>query len=153
MLAPPREAPRSVGRGSMQLVGWSAMFVGFGFVGRATLVDGHTLSLVWPAAGIAALWVMSGWGRTTLANLTALAVCTFAVNSATGATYALSTAFVVANLLQPTIFVAIARRLLPDVRGLGGRRSLSQVRSSAGSGSPRGWRVWSPRWSARRWSG
>lgn len=128
MFAPPREAPRSVGRSSMQLVGWSAMFVGFGFVGRATLVDGHTLSLVWPAAGIAALWVMSGWGRTTLADLTALAVCTFAVNSATGATYALSTAFVVANLLQATIFVVIAQRLLPDVRGLGGRRSLSQVR-------------------------
>ena len=128
-MSPPNGALRGfVGSSLVQLVGWSAMFVGFGFVGRATLVDGRTLSLVWPAAGIAALWVMAGWGRTTASTLVALAVCTFAVNWVTGASPALSLVFVVANVLQATLFVAVARRLLPDVRGLGGRRALSQVR-------------------------
>ncbi len=111
-----------------RLAGWGAMFVGFGLVGRASMVDGTTLSLVWPAAGIGALWVMSGWGRSTAVDLAVMAACTFAVNWFTGASYGLGLIFVGANLLQATLFTFGARRLLPDVRGLGGDRPLSQVR-------------------------
>jgi signal transduction histidine kinase len=98
----------------------TAVFVGFGFLGRATVIDDNAISLVWPAAGVAALWLSSGDRRTWPGDAVALAVATFMVNVLTGAAVDSSIVFTVSNLLQVAAFVFLGRRWFDDVWGLGG---------------------------------
>jgi signal transduction histidine kinase len=80
------------------------------FLGRATIIDGGTISLVWPAAGVAVLWVGWAWGRGRVAATVAvamLAVLNGLVNHLTGAPLALLWVIVLANLIQATAAVAI----------------------------------------------
>jgi signal transduction histidine kinase len=98
----------------------TAVFVAFGYVGRATVIDESSLSLIWPAAGVAALWLSSGNRQTWPGDITALAIATFTVNLTTGAEVGGAVAFVVSNVLQVCVFVFLTRRWFDDVWGLGG---------------------------------
>lgn len=98
----------------------TAVFLGLGFLGRATIIDDNAVSLVWPAAGVAALWLSSGDRRTWPGDAAALGVATFAVNVLTGAAVDASLVFVLSNLLQVAAFVYVSRRWFDDVWGLGG---------------------------------
>ncbi len=82
------------------------------YLGRATIVDGQALSLMWPAAGVTALWFVTGSRRTWALDALALALATVVINMTTGATVQVALVFVVANLLQASAFVLLFRRLL-----------------------------------------
>jgi signal transduction histidine kinase len=104
----------------LRVVLGTAVFVAFGFLGRATVIDEDAISLVWPAAGVAALWLSAGDRRTWPGDATALAVATFAVNVLTGASVDAALVFTVSNVLQVGAFVFLSRRWFDDVWGLGG---------------------------------
>lgn len=98
-----------------RLAAWTSAFVLAAYVGRATIVDGQALSLVWPAAGVAALWFGTGSARTRVLDAIALGAATVVINVTTGASPQLTTVFVVVNLLQAATFVLLLRRLLSAV--------------------------------------
>lgn len=103
-------------------------FVLAGFLGRATIIDDAALSLVWPAAGVAALWVASARSRAVAAvDVTMLAIATSAVNSLTGARASMVAVFVVANVSQVLAFAGYARWRLPELWGFGGEEPLRKL--------------------------
>lgn len=106
---------------------WALLYVAAGYLGRATIIDDQALSLVWPAAGVAVLWVISKSRRTAPFDLTALATCVLAVNLTTGAPLALGLVFVFTNLVQTIMFVLVTRHFLPHLVGFGGEHSLTRL--------------------------
>ena len=107
---------------------WASVFALAGLLGRSTVIGGETLSLVWPAAGVALLWLCTGSRTTWPADLLVLAAATLAVNLGTGAPLDLSLGLVATNLAQVVLAVAMLRRLTPDLWGFGGTRELGTVR-------------------------
>lgn len=98
-----------------------------GFLGRATIIDGAALSLIWPAAGVATLWIGTGNRSTWVNDFLALALATFAVNALTGSPPAASLVFVVTNVIQVVAFLVLLRRWLPDLWGFGGTAPLLRL--------------------------
>jgi signal transduction histidine kinase len=111
----------------LRLACCTALFLVFGFLSRATVIDHQTLSPVWAAAGVAALWLSAGNRQTWPGDAAALAVATYAVNVLTGASAAAASAFTVSNLLQVGVFVLLARHWTGHVRGLGGDEPLHRL--------------------------
>jgi signal transduction histidine kinase len=110
--------------------GFLTLFMVMAFAGRATIVDGQALSLVWPAAGVAVLWLLPRRGRADRAvDVALLAAATATVNVLTGATLGLATVAVLANVAQALVAVALLQRRLPALWGVGGTESFSTTRS------------------------
>ena len=105
---------------------WATAFVAAGFVGRATILSDGVWGLVWPAAGVAMLWLATGSRRTWWYDAPVLALCAFGVNLVTGSA-ATAAVFLLANAVQVTLFLYLLRQWLPDVWGFGGRRPLERV--------------------------
>ena len=84
--------------------------------GRATRLDGTQLALVWPASGVAFLWLADAWRSppSRRLNTFALFVATVAGNVATGAALSLSLIFGVANVVHAVVACALFARLRPD---------------------------------------
>jgi signal transduction histidine kinase len=103
--------PRSAAR----TAGFSALYLVAMFLGRQTVMDGTDLSLVWPAAGVLALWFgAQRASRWRWLDVLSLAVITMTVNVVTGATAALAAVFVAANLAQGCTFAVLVGRWLPE---------------------------------------
>lgn len=86
-------------------------------VGRLTVPPGAQVSLIWPAAGIAVLWVMRYWSpgvsrpaRSLYGALGLLFVLTVAFNAAGGAPLILALGFGVANIVQGLLAAVIYLR-------------------------------------------
>ncbi|WP_233161006.1 ATP-binding protein, partial [Actinophytocola xanthii] len=77
-------------------------------------MEGTNLSLVWPAAGVAAVWLWArhGSGRLWLDG-TLLVAIAVVVNLATGAPAGTSVTFALANLVQAVIFTKLVARWRP----------------------------------------
>lgn len=110
-----------------RLTWWVGLYLVAGVLGRMTIIDSESMSLVWPAAGVAALWLATSERRWVPFDLAALAVLVFIVNSLTGATTGLALLFVVTNLLQAGGFVLLVRWRAPDLRHFGGHRPPSTL--------------------------
>jgi signal transduction histidine kinase len=115
---------RALVRRALRLALATSIFLAAGYVGRATAIDGKGFSLIWPAAGVAGLWIGGGNRRTWPADLIALSVSTVVVTMTTGATPASATIFLAATLAQVLTFVVLTRRWIPHVWGLGGSEPL-----------------------------
>ncbi|GAA3236159.1 ATP-binding protein [Dactylosporangium siamense] len=107
---------------------WSVLCLLATFAGRLTIMDGTSLSLVWPAAGVTVLWFsMQRRARLRWADPLMLAAITLAVNMATGAPLVLALWFVAANLTQVAVFLRVHARLSPQLWGAGGDAPLSRA--------------------------
>jgi signal transduction histidine kinase len=122
-----RDVTRAPAHRLFRLAAGTALFVAFGYLGRITVIDHGSISLIWPAAGVAAVWVGSGTRQTWPGDLLALAVASFFVNFATGAPGVVSAAFLVSNVLQVCTYVVLIRRWSPDLWGLGGSVPLHRL--------------------------
>lgn len=120
-------SPTSLRRLLVRLACGTFLFVAVGYLGRITVIDRESISLIWPAAGVAAVWGGAGNRHTWPGDLAALVVATFVVNFSTGAPALVAAAFVVSNVLQVSTFVVLARRWSPDVWGLGGAVPLHRL--------------------------
>ena len=113
----------------LRTLGFAGLYVLASYVGRLTVMDSTNLSLVWPAAGVSAVWFLAQRNsRWRGLDVVALAVVTMVVNVATGAPVVLAGFFVVANLLQAVVFVVLFRRWLPHLWGGGGDQPLARLR-------------------------
>lgn len=90
------------------------------FAGRATVMDDANLSLVWPAAGVAAIWFCrQRHSPLRWADAVALGLITVAVNTATKASTPMAVIFVAANLAQAFAFVRLINHWRPRLWGAG----------------------------------
>ncbi|MFI5842568.1 ATP-binding protein [Catenuloplanes sp. NPDC051500] len=104
---------------------FAALYLVATIAGRLTIMDGTSLSLVWPAAGVAVVWF--GAQRTSPSrwvDVVALSAITVVINMATGASIGLSLAFVLANLVQAGMFLYLMTRWRPHLWGAGGTEPL-----------------------------
>ncbi|MBM2618922.1 MASE1 domain-containing protein [Actinoplanes sp. LDG1-06] len=113
----------------LRTLGFAALYVIATYAGRLTVLDQTNLSLVWPAAGVLAVWFAGrprsrrGWGRGWgWADPAALVAITFAVNMATGAGATMAGFFSAANLAQAYALVWLLHRWLPTLWQPGGLR-------------------------------
>ncbi|GAA0532397.1 hypothetical protein GCM10010172_11450 [Paractinoplanes ferrugineus] len=108
-------------RSLRRTLGFTVLYVLATVAGRLTVMDANNLSMVWPAAGVLAVWFSaqrrSRWRWTDGVALTAVTV---AVNMATGAPARTAVVFVLANLVQGIVFVWLFDRWLPDLWVSGG---------------------------------
>jgi signal transduction histidine kinase len=112
----------TVGRSLLRTVWFALLYVATTYAGRRTVLDATNLSLVWPAAGVLAVWAVTQWrSRVKWADALCLVVITLAVNHATGSSIGQSAIFAAANLTQGLAFAALVQRWLPEVRMGGGR--------------------------------
>ncbi|AGL16518.1 ATP-binding protein [Actinoplanes sp. N902-109] len=107
---------------------FTALYVLATYAGRKTVMDATNLSLVWPAAGVSAVWFVAQ--RTSpwrWLDAVALAGVTIVVNTATGASWQLAVFFVAANLAQAVMFAWLLARWLPQLWGAGGVQPLARL--------------------------
>jgi hypothetical protein len=91
----------TVGGSLLRTVGFSVLYVITTYAGRLTVLDATNLSLVWPAAGVLAVWSVSQMrSRARWMDALYLVVITLAVNHLTGSTIGQSLIFAAANLAQ-----------------------------------------------------
>ena len=108
----------SVRSSLMRTLGFAVVYVCASYAGRLTVMDQTNLSLVWPAAGVSAVWAVVQFRvRWRAVDAATLAAVTMVVNMVTGATVALALWFVAANLLQAGVFGWLCHRWLPDSWG------------------------------------
>nr|AEE65496.1 PAS/PAC sensor signal transduction histidine kinase [uncultured bacterium BAC AB649/1850] len=103
-------------KAAARTAGFAVLYLAATYLGRLTVMDDTNLSLVWPAAGVLAVWFLAQResGLRWL-DYAALTIITLAVNVATGATLLLAAFFAVANLVQGIAFVSLLGRWLPGV--------------------------------------
>lgn len=94
-------------------------------LGRATVLPGQQVSLVWPAAGVAVLWLM--WTRRPAAVLVTLTLEQAVLMLATGASPVHAIAATLAALVQTWLVVAVLRRWVPGALGTGGEASIHSL--------------------------
>ena len=112
----------------LRTAGFAVLYLLATWVGRQTIMDETNLSLVWPAAGVSAVWFLAQHrSRWRLLDALALSVITVGVNMATGAPLALALSFVVANLVQAWLFSYLFRRWLPHLWGGGGDEPMTRL--------------------------
>jgi signal transduction histidine kinase len=95
--------------------GFAALFVVAALLGRLTILEGASLSLVWPAAGVAMVWFVAqrraAWPAV---DWVLLVLASMAVNVFTGSSLLLACAFLAANVVQIVVFLLVAGLLRPD---------------------------------------
>ncbi|PRY15183.1 PAS domain S-box protein [Kineococcus rhizosphaerae] len=107
---------------------FAVVFCAAVLLGRMTVMDGTSLSLVWPAAGVAVVWFAAQRrAGTRWLDVVLVSAATFVLNAVTGASPALAACFVGANLAQVATFGALFARWCPDAWGAGGREPLTGV--------------------------
>ncbi|GAA0471339.1 hypothetical protein Ade02nite_34710 [Paractinoplanes deccanensis] len=112
----------------LRTVVFAALYTLATYAGRLTVMDETNLSMVWPAAGVSAIWFLAQYGsRWRWLDALALAGITVAVNIVTGAPAGLTPWFVVANLVQAWTFALLFRRWLPQLWGGGGTKPLARA--------------------------
>ncbi|MET0416665.1 MAG: MASE1 domain-containing protein, partial [Actinoplanes sp.] len=103
----------SLSRSLRRTLGYAVLYLLATYAGRLTVLDTNSLSLVWPAAGVLAVWAVaqrrSPW---RWVDACVLAGITLVVNMTTGASAGLATFFVAANLAQAVAFTALMGRHL-----------------------------------------
>ncbi|MBL7260621.1 ATP-binding protein [Paractinoplanes lichenicola] len=112
----------------LRTLGFAALYVIATYAGRLTVLDQTNLSLVWPAAGVLAVW-FAGQPRSRWrwADPVALVAITLGVNLATGSGPAMAGFFAAANLAQAYALVWLLRRWLPALWRPAGLTSIPQL--------------------------
>ncbi|CAA9393951.1 MAG: hypothetical protein AVDCRST_MAG32-2531 [uncultured Nocardioides sp.] len=97
----------------LRTLGFGVAFLVAGFVGRTTLFDATATALIWPAAGVAFLWLLATpatprWERPLACA--AIGAVSFLVNRSTGSETPMALVFLVVNVLQPVLAVHLCER-------------------------------------------
>lgn len=97
-------------------------------LGRATRVEGATVSLVWPAAGVSVLWLVARARRPwPWLDLVVLTLTTAAVVRLTGSTPVAAAVGAAAATAQAVVCVAVVARYAPHLWAARGHRQLRRV--------------------------
>ncbi|GAA1443245.1 hypothetical protein GCM10009641_59520 [Mycobacterium cookii] len=159
-------------------VRWVMAFAGtytvLAVLARLTVVEGQAVSLIWPGAGVAVIWLLAESPRRQRFVLVPLLLLHAAVVWATGAPPVVVLLGSVSVTVQTWLTVVLLRRWCPSLLGAGGTesfrspRTLSHVFAAGALGSlvgallgalgvwlsGTGWDVWvAPAWFARHVTG
>lgn len=98
------------------LVGFAAIYAGAALVGRLTVLEGGEVSLVWPAAGVAVLWLaVRANGSLPRLDLAVLASVTWVVNVLTGTPPPEALVLSAASVAQAATFCVLFSRWCPRI--------------------------------------
>ncbi len=97
-------------------------------IGRLTAVHGLTVSLVWPGAGVAVIWLLAESPRRSWRVLPALFLIHGSVSAVTGAAWQLVLLGALSLVLQTWVIVLLVRRWCPSLLGVGGSASFRSPR-------------------------
>ena len=123
----PLGARRSRHIAVLAIPAFTVVYVFAAFVGRVTSVEGQSLSLVWPAAGVAVIWFLTLTRRNeVVVSVVVVIVATTVVNLLTrsSSSFELIPVFVASSLMQVAAVVLLIRRWCPELGHLGGRPPL-----------------------------
>ncbi|WP_433788756.1 ATP-binding protein [Actinoplanes sp. CA-252034] len=110
-------------------VAFASVYLAAAIVGRLTVTEGTRLAMVWPAAGVAAIWFcVQRRTRYFWMDAVAIVVISYFVNLLTGAPVATSVAAAAANPVQALVFVALLRRWRPSLWGADGTDPMQSPR-------------------------
>jgi signal transduction histidine kinase len=98
-------------------------------VGRMTIVHGQSVSLVWPAAGVASMWLLAQSRRHQWRVLVPLAAVHVTILALTHAPPALMVFGTLSIVVQTWLLVLLVRRWCPEMLGAGGSASLRSPRT------------------------
>ena len=114
-------------RPALVTVVWTAAYVLASLLGRIIVVEPHHVGLVWPAAGVALVWLASaGPRRELVVDTVLLTAATMVVLGLTGSTTVQVLASVTTSV-QTLVTLVLVRRWIPGVWGSGGRVPISQL--------------------------
>ncbi len=124
-------APAAVSRRDVaHVVGFAVAYAAAMTLARAFTIGPVVLSFVWPACGVATLWLLFAPSRRVrVVDAVVLGVVTTVVNVATSIEPGLSAWFGVVNVVQGVLGAWLLARLAPDLWGAGGRESFTRVRA------------------------
>ncbi|MGH3347994.1 MAG: ATP-binding protein [Nocardioides sp.] len=107
---------------AVRFVVFAALTFVAGYLGRLTFDDDLQIGLIVPASGVAVLWLATSDRRTRVGDLLGIAVTVGTALRLEGATWPQLLLAVILSLVTAVTWVALMRRLLPDLRGVGGKR-------------------------------
>ena len=107
-----------------QTVGFAVAHLVLVAVGRSSVIEGASLSLFWPAAGMAVLWLLAEAPRRQVPVLAMIAAEVAVVASATGAPVLLAGLGSLSVVAQTWLAVALLRRWCSELLGARGRLSV-----------------------------
>lgn len=122
-------APARAPHGSWRtLLGFAAVYAGAALVGRLTVLPGGEISLVWPAAGVAVLWLaVRADGALPRLDVAVLAAVTYVVNVLTGTAPLEALLLTGASVAQAVTFCVLFRRWCPRIWDGAGRTAFVRV--------------------------
>ena len=112
-------------------LGFAISYAVLAVAARLTVVEGQTLGLVWPAAGVAVLWLLAESPRRQALVLAPLMAIHAGVNWLTGAPPVVVLMGALSLTCQTWLTVALLRRWCPTLLGAGGTESFRSPRSLA----------------------
>ncbi len=118
----------------MRGVAFAVAYAALTLVGRATALEGQIVSLVWPAAGVAALWFLAEPPRHAWRVLVPLMAVHAAVVYATGVSPVLAFFGSLSVTVQTGVIGVLVRRWCPRLLGAGGTASIRSPRDLVTSG-------------------
>ena len=127
MLDRRRGAPARLGPVAEALL-WGLAYVVALLAGRLLALEGASLSLVWPACGVAALALLGVRGRALLHRLALLGLLVLVVDVATGMAVPLALVVAAVNLGQALVGSRLLLRDCPELWGAGGGATFDSVR-------------------------
>lgn len=104
-------------------IGFGSAYAVLAAVARLTVVDGHTVSLIWPGAGAAVLWLLAEAPQRQRFVLVPLLLIHATVVWGTGAPTAVVVMGAVSVTVQTWLVVVLLRRWCPTLLGAGGTQS------------------------------
>lgn len=115
----------------LRALGFGVSYAVLAVLARLTVVDGHPVSLVWPGAGLAMLWLLAESPRRQAWVLGPLMAIHAGVALFTGAALALAVLGALSVTCQTWLAVVLLRRWCPTLLGAGGTESFRSPRTLA----------------------
>ena len=112
-------------------IGFAVAYAVLAVAARLTVVDGQTVSLVWPGAGVAMLWLLAESPRHQLRVLVPVTVIHATISWLTDAPGAIVVLGALSLAFQTWLTVALLRRWCPTLLGAGGTESFRSPRTLA----------------------
>jgi PAS domain S-box-containing protein len=106
---------------------WLAAYVVASVCGRIIIVQPDNVVVVWPASGVALVWLASGPGRRQLIIDTALLAVTTTVVIALTDGGSLQSGLALLSVIQTLVALWLIRRWVPGIWGTGGREVISKL--------------------------
>ena len=121
----------SAGLSARCALGFAVAYAVLAVLARLTVSDGQTVSLIWPGAGVAVLWLLAESPRRQGRALVPLPLIHGGVAWLTDAPWAVVVLGAVSLTCQTWVSVALIRRWCPTLLGAGGTESFRSPRSLA----------------------